>query len=361
MCLCGYTNEYTSYFLHLTWSDMCTAIQWNGYFGRNLDLWCTYGESVVITPRRFPFRFRCGEILEQHYAMIGTAYVTDGYPLYYEATNEMGLSMAGLNFPGNACYDAPGHAPDKTELAPWELIPWMLGKFASAAQVREAFGAFRLVNIPFREDLPNTPLHWMIADRDDCLVLEWTAESHTMTFNPIGVLTNNPPFDYHLHRLQEYMHLSPRNPENRFMPHPENTAGLPGFRPFSGEFHPYSGGMGAAGLPGDWSSASRFVRAAFVKCNAVPGDTPEADVTQFFHMLDAVAMPKGAVIVPYEDSEAAECTVYSCCCDTARGIYYYKTYENHRITAVDMHREALDSDRLAVYPMERTPDIRVLN
>ncbi|MBQ4606663.1 MAG: choloylglycine hydrolase [Clostridia bacterium] len=339
---------------------MCTAIQWNGYFGRNLDLWYSYEESVVITPRRFPFRFRCGEEMPGHYAMIGMAYAAFGYPLYYEAVNEKGLAMAGLNFPGNASYDAPG-AGDKTELAPWELIPWILGKFASAAEVREAFGSFRLVDIPFRTDLPNTPLHWIIADRDDCLVLEWTAESHTMTANPVGVLTNNPTIDYHLHRLQDYMHLSPRNPENRFFPHPEATPGLPGFVPLSGDFHPYSGGMGAVGLPGDWSSPSRFVKAAYLRANVMPGAVPEENVSRFFHMLDAVAMPAGAVIVSHDGNEAADITVYSCCCDMERGIYYYKTHGNSRITAVDLHRTPLDGEALVLYPMEKAPDIRYQN
>lgn len=86
---------------------MCTAITWNGYFGRNLDLWYSYGESVVITPRNYPFSFRLAGEMAHHYALIGIAHVADGVPLYYEATNEKGLSVAGLNFPGNACYDAP--------------------------------------------------------------------------------------------------------------------------------------------------------------------------------------------------------------------------------------------------------------
>ena len=82
---------------------MCTAISYQGksshYFGRNLDLSYSYQEQVVITPRNFPFSFRNGTQLQHHFAMIGMATVSDGYPLYYEATNEHGLSMAGLNFP----------------------------------------------------------------------------------------------------------------------------------------------------------------------------------------------------------------------------------------------------------------------
>ena len=92
-----------------------------------------------------------------------------------------------------------------------------------------------------------------------------------------------------------------------------------------------------------------------MKCSAVPEETPEGDVTQFFHMLDAVAMPKGAVLV--QDGKA-DYTVYSCCCDIMRGVYYYKTYENNRITAIDLHGADLSGDTLKGYPMDRTPDIR---
>lgn len=341
---------------------MCTAIQWNGFFGRNLDLWYTYEESVTITPRRYPFRFRCGEEMGNHYALIGMAYAADGYPLYYDAVNETGLAMAGLHFPGNACYGTPGTAGDGiTELAPWELIPWLLGRFATTAEVREAFGSFRVVNIPFRADLPCTPLHWIIADRDDCLVLECTADGCTMTADPVGVLTNSPPIAYHLQRLQEYMHLSPRNPENRFFPHPETTPGLPGFTPFTGHFHPCSGGMGAMGLPGDWSSPSRFVKAAYLRANALPGKTEAENVSRFFHLLEGVAMPAGAVLVPHNGTEAAEITVYACCADLTNGIYYYKTHENSRITAAALQDEDLSGTALVLYPMERVPDIRYVN
>ena len=86
---------------------MCTAITYktkHHYFGRNLDLEVSYGEKVTITPRNFPFHFRKVKDLKYHYAMIGVATVVDNVPLYYDATNEKGLSMAGLNFPGNADY-----------------------------------------------------------------------------------------------------------------------------------------------------------------------------------------------------------------------------------------------------------------
>ena len=91
---------------------MCTAATYyakDHYFGRNLDLEFSYHEEITIVPRSYPFIFRKCEDINHHYAMIGTAFVVEGYPLFYDAVNEKGLGIAGLNFPGNAAYKAEVH------------------------------------------------------------------------------------------------------------------------------------------------------------------------------------------------------------------------------------------------------------
>ena len=108
---------------------MCTAITFKTndfYFGRNLDLERSYNERVVVTPRNFLLKMRCVEPLKTHYALIGMATVIENYPLYFEATNEKGLSMAGLNFPDNADYKA--YSDGLNNITPFELIPYILGK-----------------------------------------------------------------------------------------------------------------------------------------------------------------------------------------------------------------------------------------
>ena len=102
---------------------MCTAVTYSTkdhYFGRNLDLEFSYHEEVVVAPRNFPFLLRKCESIYTHYALIGMAFVVDDFPLYYDATNEKGLSMAGLNFPGNAHYNEV--SPDATSITPFEFI-----------------------------------------------------------------------------------------------------------------------------------------------------------------------------------------------------------------------------------------------
>lgn len=321
---------------------MCTSIALNApdfYFGRNLDLECGFGEQVVITPREYPFHFRKAGSMPRHYAMIGMAAIIDDYPLYAEAMNEKGLAMAGLNFPGNAWYD-PKESESKANISPFELIPWLLCQCENLQQARETLARTHINAIPFSDAYPLSPLHWHIADANGSITLESTRNGIQIHENPVGVLTNNPPFDFHLQNLSQYRHLSAHDTENLFSAAMDLTA--------------FSRAMGAIGLPGDFSSASRFVKAAFVKCNSRCENTPESAVSQFFHLLDSVAMPRGSVMLP---GGIPDITQYSCCMQKNGCIFYYKTYDNQQITAVEMMAENLDTDVLIAYPLQRSQQI----
>lgn len=324
---------------------MCTAVTWISgchYFGRNLDLEYSYREAVAITPRNYPFRFRMLTPMDTHYAMIGVATVKEGYPLYYDAVNEKGLCMAGLNFPGLAHYNK-AH-PEKDNVASFELIPWILGNCGSLEDAEHLLQRINITDTAFSEAFRPTPLHWILADKSRSITVEAMADGLHIHENPVGVLTNNPPFDFHLYNLRNHMQVSTEPAVNHFST--------------SLELKPYSNGMGGIGLPGDLSSASRFVRAAFVKFNSVAGNTEEETVSQFFHILSAVAMPRGCVRMP---DGRYEITLYSGCCNADKGIYYYTTYDNTRICAVDMHQEDLESNRVISYPLLHTPDFFLQN
>ena len=324
---------------------MCTAVTYapkDHYFGRNLDLELSYHETVTITPRRYPFSFRKMPSLESHYAIIGMATVIEGYPLYYDATNEKGLSMAGLNFPGNADYKP--EAEGKDNVTPFELIPWILAQCADVEEAQKLLERLNLLELPFSPQFPLTPLHWIVADRERSLTVESVKEGWKVYENPVGVLTNNPPFEMQLFTLNNYRNLSAKQPENRF----SEALDLP----------LYSRGMGAMGLPGDASSSSRFVRAVFTKLNALPAETESGNVGQFFHILGAVAMQKGCVCV---EEDKYEYTLYSSCCNVDRGIYYYTTYGNSRITGVDLYREDLEGSEVISYPLLKEQEIFLQN
>ena len=313
---------------------MCTAAVYKTkdlYFGRTLDNDFSYGEEVVITPRNFPLSFRRAEAPENRFAIIGTAFVAEGYPLYYDAVNEKGLCMAGLNFVGNAVYNKPVDGRDN--VAQFELVPWILSQCKTVEEARTLLGKINITDDAFSGELPPSQLHWIIADKTQAITVESTAEGLKIYDNPVGVLTNNPPFDIQLFALNNFMGLSANSPVNRF------ADGL--------DLNVYSRGMGAIGLPGDLSSQSRFVRAAFVKMNSVSGEGEEESVGQFFHILGSVEQQRGCCRL---GNGKHEITIYTSCCNADKGIYYYTTYSNRQITAVDMHRENLNSCELIRYP-----------
>lgn len=269
---------------------MCTAATYKTedfYFGRTLDYECSYGEEIVIMPRNFRLQFLNMGVCESHYAVIGTAHIAKGYPLFYDAMNEKGLCMAGLNFVGNARYFKD--IADKDNVAQYEFIPYILAKCADVNDAKELISKINITDTPFDEQM---------------------------------------------FRLNDYMHLSRKQPQNNFSD--------------KLELKTYSRGMGAIGLPGDLSSQSRFVRVAFVKANSVSGKGETESVSQFFHILGSVDQQRGCCEV--KDGEY-EITIYTSCCNADKGIYYYTTYDNHRISAVDMRKENLDGNELISYPM----------
>lgn len=324
---------------------MCTAATYQTkdfYFGRTLDYDFSYGDEVVIMPRNYPFHFREKGLMDRHFAMIGMSYVAEDYPLYYDAVNEKGLGMAGLNFPGNAFYQES--QKDKDNIAQFELIPWILGQCESVKEARILFERINMLNTPFRADLPVAQLHYIIADKRECITVEPVKEGIKIYDNPVGILTNNPPFDMQMTMLNNYMNLSAKPPENRFA---KNLC-----------LEAYGRGMGAMGLPGDLSSQSRFVRAAFVKMNSVSGDGEKESVSQFFHILNSVDQQRGCCEL---ENGGYEITLYTSCCNADRGIYYYTSYDNHRITAVDLYKEDLESRELARYQAVKEEQIYLQN
>ena len=314
---------------------MCTAATYKTedfYFGRTLDYESSYGEEIVVMPRNFRLDFLNMGVYENHYAVIGTAHIAQGYPLFYDAVNEKGLAMAGLNFVGNAYYGK--NIDGRDNVAQYEFIPWILSKCSSTAEAKELISKINITDTPFNEHMPAGQLHWIIADKEQTITVESVRDGIKVYDNPAGVLTNNPPFNEQMFRLNDYMQLSPKQPQNSF------SSKL--------DLKTYSRGMGAIGLPGDLSSQSRFVRAAFVRANSVSGSSETESVSQFFHILGSVDQQRGCCDV---GEGRYEITIYTSCCNADKGIYYYTTYNNHQISAVDMHKEDLDGSRLVSYPM----------
>lgn len=315
---------------------MCTSIVFSPkdhYFGRNLDLEISFGQEVVITPRNYNFKFRKMPDMKKHYAMVGIALVSDNYPLYFDAANEKGLGMAGLNYPDNADYKEL--VDGKENVSPFEFIPWVLGQCASVAEAKKLLTKINLVKINFSEKMQLSPLHWLIADKTGTsITVECDKDGLHVYDNPIGCLTNNPEFPKQLTNLDNYAELSPAMPNNNFSK--------------KINFNGYSRGLGSHNLPGGMDSESRFVRVAFNKFNAPTHDTEAENISTYFHILHSVEQQKGLdEVAPGQ----FEYTIYSDGTNLDTGVFYYTTYDHKQITKVDMNKEDLDSEQLITYPI----------
>jgi len=301
---------------------MCTAISLRNesgfYFGRNMDLYYDLDFEIVKTPPKKTLEFTDGTVLNNHKGILGTAVMINGHPLYADGMNREGLCIAGLGFPKHAHYFDKA-SNEKKCIAPYELIPWVLSQCSTADQAKSLLSQTMLINRSFDSEHPLTPMHWMIADKEESIVAEPTEEGLRLYKNSANVLTNSPDYPFHAANLRQYANLSHSQPHINT----EENA----------EYIPFSYGFGAIGLPGDWSSASRFVRAAFVTQNSPSHVGSECSASHFFRLLSSVSMPRGAVKAT---DTAYDTTVYSCCMDTSRGIYHFLPYDFVKLPLVSV-------------------------
>ena len=304
---------------------MCTSLSLptrdgRHLFGRTLDLDAHFSETVTLTPRRYPFSFRDCYPLTRHYALLGMATTVEGYPLYAEAMNEKGLCMAGLRFAKSAVY-APAPCEGRINLAPWELIPYLLSTCATLDEARDALKDISIWDKPFSDAVGTAPLHWHMVDADPAhggLILEITTSGMRIYPDEAGVLSNEPPYPDQLNRLSAL---------------------------------PYLRGD-AVGLPGDYSSPSRFLRAATLRrwwmergrdCTGEAEGGGDFALSQFFTVLGAVSPTAGAVMT---SEGGCHRTLYTCCMDTERGTYHYRNEGEASVSSVsfcglDLNGESL--------------------
>ncbi len=238
------------------------------------------------------------------------ARVAGGFPLYFDGVNEHGLAVAGLRFT-EARY-APAEA---TGLASFEVIPYLLAVCKDLSEAREALRALPITSLPFAPDLPPSPLHWMLADATGALTLEVTERGTSLSENRPEVLANAPGLAKHLQALEG---LCIREPL-------------------------------LEGLPGDFTSLSRFSRAAELLRRAERPDSDWGSVNQVLHLLSAVERPRLA--------DSPHHTRYVACANLTRGTYYYKTYESPTVAAVRLHASDLNAAELSLYPLITEPHI----
>lgn len=318
---------------------LCTAITFkteNSYFGRTLDLEYSFDEKITITPRNYNFNFRYNLPQSNNYAIIGVGIIENNYPLYYDAINEKGLCIAGLNFPKSCKYN---DINDKYNIASFELIPWILQNFETVDELEKLLNHINITKDSFNDKFTYSPLHWLIADNQKAITLEQTSNGLNIIDNELGVLANEPEFKAQLDNLSKYVNLSPYEPNNNF----SNKI----------EISPDSRGLGAFGLPGDVSSSSRFVRVAFNKLNSICDNDEVGSVNQFFNILGTVKQLNGCVRL---QNNMLEKTVYTSCYNINTGTIYYTTYNNSSISKIELFHENIDGSALIFFDMIKNAD-----
>ena len=317
---------------------MCTAIFKKGVnplFGRTLDVEYERGETLIVTPKSFCFEFLHEKNVSSHPPVMGIGCVIDGVPLYFDALNEHGLAVAALSFSGYAEYREKRKYFHN--IASFEFIPFVLSKCKTVKQAKGLLEKTNITPDAFSHTLPPSPLHWLIADKSgEVITVESTKSGLSISENPLGILTNAPDFSYQMTNLCNYISLSRTQPENTT---------------FEGiVLSPYSRGMGALGLPGDFSSTSRFVKAAFLNsCVKCQNGNTDSEINAFFHVTDGVTVPYGSV-----ENENGEITytLYTSCMNLNSFEYLYTTYENRSVKRFCGKDLPLDGDILVLYPLK---------
>ncbi|XZJ10095.1 choloylglycine hydrolase [Clostridium perfringens] len=314
-------------------------------FGRNMDIEYSFNQSIIFIPRNFKCVNKSNKKeLTTKYAVLGMGTIFDDYPTFADGMNEKGLGCAGLNFPVYVSYSKED-IEGKTNIPVYNFLLWVLANFSSVEEVKEALKNANIVDIPISENIPNTTLHWMISDiTGKSIVVEQTKEKLNVFDNNIGVLTNSPTFDWHVANLNQYVGL-------RYNQVPEFKLG-------DQSLTALGQGTGLVGLPGDFTPASRFIRVAFLRDAMIKNDKDSIDLIEFFHILNNVAMVRGSTRTVEEKSDL---TQYTSCMCLEKGIYYYNTYENNQINAIDINKENLDGNEIKTYKYNKTLSINHVN
>lgn len=314
---------------------MCTGIRFsdgqdNLYLARNLDWTSGYGQQVVLTPTGYAPRSPFAAVGSIEHATIGMGIVEEDTPLYFDCGNDAGLAIAGLNFPGYAAY-ASGPVEGAVNVAAYEFPLWVASQFASVDEVEAALQDVVIVDKPINDKYPSSLLHWIIADATRSIVVEYTSEGMHVFDDDVDVLTNQPGFAWHHENLRNYLNTSPEFPE-------ETVLGRAHLAPFGSGSH-------MRGIPGDYYSPSRFVRAAYVNAHYPTKGNEEENVSRAFHTLQQVAMVDGCAAM---GSGEFEITIYTGLFSSRTSTYYWNTYDDPRIRSVAMAEHPTDGDKLVM-------------
>jgi choloylglycine hydrolase len=249
-----------------------------------------------------------------------------GQPYVCDGMNEKGLAIGNFQFTGFVKFQKIEPADADRVIASYEVATYLLG---TCGTVQEAIDALRNVRVcevgSSAQDHAMGDFHYFVHDAEGhCAVIEYIDGVMNVHDNPLGVLTNSPPFDWQMTNLRNYLHLNVDNAA------PVSLSG----KTFTG----FGQGTGLLGMPGDFTPPSRFVRAVTFTHAAFPTATAEETVLQAFHLLNQFDIPPGTVRVNDDGKQLYECTRWTTAADLKNLRYYFNTYQSRRVRVVDLKK-----------------------
>ncbi len=315
---------------------MCTAINVKTQFGsiflgRTMDFSYPLDPQLYVVPRGYEWNNQLNtHTIKTNYTFMGIG--QDISPVTFaDGVNEMGFAIAVLYFPGYAVYDPIDMQERQTiSVTALEMTKFLLSTCANVHQAAELLKTIRIVGIEDPVTQSVAPLHWIMADKEGaCCVIEKTEKGLQVMNNPIGVLANSPDFLWHMTNLRNYMNVTPTQME--------------AIKWNSFSLMPFGQGAGTFGLPGDYTPPSRFVRAAFIKSHTIYSNNQSEAVTACFHVMESVSIPKGVVMTKRKTSDYTQYTAFI---DLTTSQYFFKTYDNSEIIAVQLPLYSQNKDQI---------------
>ena len=299
-------------------------------YGRTME-WGAFdmNSRITIIPRGYSFTGLTpdglnGKKWKAKYGVVGLDMLGQNY--FADGMNEKGLAAGLFYHLGFASY--PSYEKDNADIsiAPNDVVSFILSQFATIDEVREGMSEVKVV--PVVEESIGIPVyaHWMVTSPEgESIVIEFANGEMKIFDNPLGVITNDPSFDWHMTNLRNYLKLSAVATPDKEM------SGL--------NFAPLGGGSGMIGLPGDFTPPSRFVRAVAWTQTARPTGTSSETVYEIFRILDNFNVPLGAAEGSDHSSNIKgmrSSTEWTTAWDLSEHVLYYHTQNNRRVRALDL-------------------------
>lgn len=327
---------------------MCTSLtyensQGDHFLARTMDFAFELGGQPVFMPRNQKIQGDAGAFTTK-YGFIGAGRNLSHY-MFVDGVNEFGLGVAALYFPQYAQYQKTAPA-DKLGLAPHDVTAWALGNAKSVADLRELVRHIQILDVPVALLGLTTPLHFIFSDpTGDTAVLEATSEDLRLIDDPVGVMTNAPQLSWHLQNLSTYGTMqAAERPLHDYMGFSLKTQGP---------------GTGALGLPGDYTSPSRFVRTVYNKHYSLPTSGTPATLNLLQHLLDSVTIPKGVKLKADGKSDYTQYRGYANLDDRT---YFMEPYDNQELQGIHLTDEMLnDWDTPVEYPLDHQAHVKYMN